>query len=168
MGKVDTTGFDAVLAAIPKGQLSERQQRIAAGMAMVREGRSYRTASMACGIPISTLHHYVSGSSSLEREQGFERPLKDVNEQSFDIAQLAGEAIVESLTKDRDAWKPGDLVKAYGVAVDKINAMSGQSAAVPNGIAEALGKLLDKGDVTLRRHRPGDDALEVEAERLSG
>lgn len=167
MGKVDPTGFDSVLAKIPKGQLSERQERIATGLAMIQNGSSIKRAAQTCGIPVSTLWNYHHGISTLGSETGFERDLKSVQAVSHDIALIAGENIVKSLTTEPEAWKPGDLVKAYGVATDKVIAFqAGGQASAPNGIAELVGSLLEQGDISIKRRDKAAEAVEVEAERV--
>ena len=57
----DPTGMTTVLDNIEPGALSEREQRIAAGIQMVRDGSTIKGASKAVRIPLSTLHSYVTG-----------------------------------------------------------------------------------------------------------
>lgn len=163
MSKVDTTGFDAVLAAIPKGQLSERQQRIAAGMAMVREGSSVLAAAKACGLPNSTLWAYCNDVTKLGRENDgpLGRDIEALRAASVDASLIAAEKLRKALIEDE--WKHGDLVKAYGVATDKVIAMGDNRGAAPNALADVLGALLDKGDVSIKRRDPANDAIEIEA-----
>lgn len=164
MGKVDPTGFDAALQTIQPGQLSERQQRIAAGLAMIREQKySISAAAHKAGIPVSTLWDYHHGYSTIGSETGFERDLKAVTESTYDIAQIAADAIRTSLTQTPEDWKPGDLVKAYGVAVDKIAILSQRSAAPVAGMTELVSALLNQGELSIRKRDPIADAVEVEA-----
>lgn len=169
MAKVDPTGFDKAIASIQPGALSERQQRIAAGLAMIREGKSLSAAARAVQVPLSTMWNYHHGVSTLEggNQQGgsLSRELEAVHATSHDIALLAGENIVRSLTTEPEVWKPGDLVKAYGVAVDKIAILSQQPQGAQEDGQSLLAKFLSGHRVTIEPKRAGDDAVEVEAER---
>lgn len=165
MGKVDPTGIDAALAAIQPGALSERQQRIAAGVALMRDqGLNSRTAAKRVGVPYATLYRYHRDGVTLKQETGLERDTEDIAEASADIALLAAEAIRDSLVNHIEDWKPMDLVKAYGVATDKIIALGQKSAAPVIGIRELFQGLLGESEITLRKRDPAADALEVEAE----
>jgi len=100
----------------------------------------------------------------LKQETGLERDTEDIAEASADIALLAAEAIRDSLVNHIEDWKPMDLVKAYGVATDKIIALGQKSAAPVIGIRELFQGLLGESEITLRKRDPAADALEVEAE----
>lgn len=165
MGKVDPTGFDAALATIQPGQLSERQQRIAAGVALMREqGMNSRKAAAVVGVPHATLYRYHRDGVSVKQETGIERDTEDIAEASADIALIAAEAIRESLVQHPEDWKPMDLVKAYGVATDKIIALGQKGAAPVVGIRDLFAGLLGQAEVTLKRRDPLEDAVDVSAE----
>ena len=157
----DPTGFETALATIPEGQLSERQHRLATAISMVREGKSQREAARACGVAKSTLYDALHRSGT-GRENSTSAELQVVHDLSHDIATIAGEAVRDSLSNDLEEWKPGELVKAYGVAVDKIVALHRTEKPTETGVS-ALAELLKQADVTITK-RPADaDAIDVEA-----
>lgn len=166
MGKVDPTGYEAALAQIPKGQLSERQQRIATGMAMVREGSSIWAAAKACQIPYSTLWGYCNNVTKLDNEnagvQG--RDLEALQTASLDVSLIAAEKLRKAL--EEDDWRHGDLVKAYGVATDKVIAFQERPQADDAQGQSLLTKLIQGHRITIEPAREGDDAVPVEAERI--
>lgn len=168
MEKTDPTGFAKGLATIPKGQLSERQQRIANGLAMIQGGQSIKGAARACGIPMSTLWGYARGVSDLSRENdgGRGRDLDAILDASIDVSLIAAERLRESLVNDE--WKAGDLVKAYGVATDKVALLNQRSTDAPSGIRELFAAVLAEGDVTIRKRDPADEAIDVAADRVGG
>lgn len=162
--KVDPTGYEDALATIPKGQLSERQQRIAAGLAMIREGSSIKKAAEVCRIPKTTMWEYHHSLRSLsDPEIKVDRDMKAIQAATYDIAQIASEKIIESLSDNAEDWKPGDLVKAYGVAVDKIGILSSSAAPGTDGVANLVSALLEAGSVTITPHPPDHAAIDVEA-----
>ena len=164
MAKVDPTGFDKAIAAIQPGALSERQQRIATAMAMVREGHSILKASKECELPYSTLWGYCRGVSNLGRENdgGRGRDLDALQAASLDASLIAVEKLRTALlTED---WKHGDLVKAYGVATDKVIAFSQQPTGEAEDGQSMLAKFLAGHKVTIEPKRAGDDAIEVEGQ----
>lgn len=161
---VDPTGMNAALATIQPGALSERQQRIAVGLAMLERGHSYREAADVSKIPLSTLWDYRNDKRSLsERKTSDPRDVEAVTELATDIAIMAGEAIRDSLSDPdiRRDWKPGDLIKAYGVAVDKILALNQVSAGDDQDGESLLKSLLAGHKLTIEPARLGDDAIEV-------
>lgn len=163
MGKVDPTGFQAALATIQPGQLSERQQRIATGLAMIQAGSSCLAASKQCSLPVSTLWRYARGISNLQSENdgGRGRELDAIHDASIDASLIAAERLRDSLIHDE--WKPGDLVKAYGVATDKVIALSQRTTEAPMGIRELFSAVLAENDITIRKRDAIDQAIEIEA-----
>ena len=166
MGKVDPTGFQATLDTIPKGQLSERQERIARALAMVQSGSSVRGASRACGIPTSTLWGYAHGITNLARENdgGRGRDLDAIYEATIDASLIAAEKLREALVTDD--WSHGDLIKAYGVATDKVVALNQRSTDAPSGIRELFAAVLAEGDLTISKRDASRDAIEVDAREI--
>ena len=164
---IDPTGYDKALAQIQPGALSERQQRIAAGLALVRDGMSGLKAARAVGVPYSTLWGYIHEVSKLGNVEsdGREIDLRSLDEASIDVALIAAEAVRDELVNNRDAWKPADLVRAYAAATDRVIALrqGGQSQA--DGMSE-LSKLLQGMAVTLTPRPDGDRAIEAIAERV--
>lgn len=163
MGKVDPTGFQAALATIQPGQLSERQQRIATGVAMIQAGSTLNSASKACGIPLSTLWGYARGITKFENENEGRRgrDLEVLHDACLDNALLASEKLREALTTEE--WSHGDLVKALGVNVDKIAVLGQRTAPAPDGIRELFASVLSENEITIRKRDPVNDAVEVEA-----
>lgn len=163
---IDPTGYDKALAQIQPGALSERQQRIAAGLAMLADGQSYRRAASVAQVPLSTLWEYANHARSIhERQTRMEDDVQVVAQLSCDVALIAGEAVRDSLINERDQWKPGDLVKAYGVATDKLIALGQRASAGDDSVSE-LAKLLSNSRVTVEPMGESDRALSVEAERI--
>lgn len=155
-----------VAAQITPGALSEREQRIAAGIALVREGKSLNRAAKIVQVPRSTLTRYVQGVRQLGNSNGRETRLADVEELSFDIARIAGERIRESLSETPEEWKPGDLVKAYGTATDKSATLSGlTSSGNKNAFADMFQALQAQG-LELQPKRT-ETVIETEAETVS-
>ena len=168
MEKIDPTGKDAALETIQTGALSEREQRIATALALVREGSSIKRAARDCQIPRSTLSRYVAGVSKLGATNGVAPRVRDLVEVSYDVARIAGESIRESLSERPEDWKPGDLVKAYGVATDKTVALQANRDDGERGVS-ALAALLSEGaDVTIHAPRPDARAIYVDAEAGEG
>lgn len=158
---IDPTGYQSALAEIKPGQLSERQQRLSIGVALVREGKSIRSAAAIAQVPKSTLHLYATGQVDiLTTESSLERQVNAVHEASIDMSLIAAEAVIESLSTQPDQWRPADLVKAYGVATDKVLAFGQRSKGPEQGMSE-LSKLLQGSKLTIEPARPGDDAIEV-------
>ena len=154
-----------VQAQIEPGALSERDQRIAAGLALVREGTSMKRAAQIAQVPRTTLMRYRDNLSKLGTSNGREQRLADVEELSFDIARIAGERIRESLNDPEETWKPGDLVKAYGTATDKTLAMANVTASGnQNAFAHVFKGLKDMG-LTLQPERD-ETTIEAEATTL--
>ena len=158
----DPTGYNTALATIPKGQLSERQMRISTAVAMVRDGTSLTQAAKRCKVPLTTLHRYVHRVSDAEVQEQDNRA-QDLLHTSYDIANLAAEAIQTSLVDSPDEWKPGDLVKAYGVATDKTINLTKTPQATNPGIS-ALAQLLESSDITLTKRDDTRDAIDITPE----
>ncbi len=165
MTDIDPTGTKAIVAAIEPGQLSERQQRIATGMALVRDqGMPVKTAARKVHIPRTTLRRYLDGMAELATGEDHEVAITEIRNHSLDISRMAAERIAESLSEKGDEWKPGDLVKAYGVSTDKAVAMTQHKPPEDDGVS-ALSRLLEAGDtVTITK---ADRAIDVTPERES-
>lgn len=161
---IDPTGYAGALEAIQPGQLSERQQRIATALAMVRDGSSLLSASKRAQVPLSTLwryHHNLSRLGSNESD-GMEADVMAINQASVDVALIAAEAVRDELVNNREAWKPADLVRAYSAATDRVIAFQGRSKGPEQGVS-ALAQLLTGRKVTIEDAQPIDSAIEVEA-----
>ena len=169
-GMGDPTGMIEALAEIPAGQLSERQMRIASGIALVRDNNlSYEKASKECGIPTKTLWRHCQGHVALTDEKGVQVNERALVAASFDMAQIAADKITTRLLDTEHDWKDGDLVKVYGVATDKIamkrrwaQGNDGGSERSQDTLANALEELRGK-TVTITDADPASQAIEVSA-----
>lgn len=164
----DTTGYQAAIEAIPEGQLSSRQQRIATGLAMIREGTSCNAAAKACGIPQKTLWRYQHNLVELTSETDIRAAEADLLRGSITIARMAQERIQARLADDDNPMKDGDLVKAYGVGTDKVSIQRGWqrgTRSADDHTRDALGSILDQmraGDEIT--YRKADEAIDVTPE----
>ena len=164
--QTDTDGYTTALETIEPGALSERDQRIAAALAMVREGSSVKGAARRAQVPRTTLMRYVAGVSKLGSTNNVARRVDDVAELSYDVARIAGEAVRESLSERPEDWKPGDLVKAFGVATDKTIALAGQRSEGERGVSALAELLSGGGSVTIQAPTPEERAVEVDGRRV--
>lgn len=163
---IDPTGYDKALAQIQPGALSERKQRIAVALGMIRDGSSLKNAARVAKVPYSTLWEYQHAQRSLSDPEGRgERDMATVQAFSVDMSLMAAENVIDSLTNERDQWKPGDLIKLYGVATDKLIAMGQRSNAADDSVSE-LAKLLANSRVTVEPKPADSGALEVDAQRI--
>lgn len=164
MSKVDPTGYSHAIATIEKGALSERQQRIAVGVAMLRDGATYRQASAAAKVPIRTLWDYANrGQAIMEREGKADYNVAAVTEVSLDISLMAAEHVRDRLAAAPEEWSNMDLVKAYGIATDKLIALSQRVTGGASDALPALSKLLSGSKVTIE---PSEQGRAIEAERI--
>jgi len=164
---IDPTGYAGALEAIQPGQLSERQQRIATALAMIRDGASILSASKKAQIPVSTMwryHHNISKLGNSEGD-GMDADVMAISQVSADVALIAAEAVRDELVNNREAWKPADLVRAYSAATDRVIAFQGRSKGPEQGVS-ALAQLLTGRKVTIEDSRPGDDAIEVDVREI--
>ena len=164
--QTDPDGYTTALETIELGALSERDQRIAAALAMVREGRSVAGAARATQVPRTTLSRYVAGVSRLGSTNGIAPRVRDLVDVSYDVARIAGEAVRESLSERPEDWKPGDLVKAFGVATDKTIALAGQRSEGERGVSALAELLSGGGSLTIQTPTPDERAVEVDGRRV--
>lgn len=164
---IDPTGMRDVIATIQPGALSERQQRIAAGLALLNEGKSYREAARVAKIPHATLWEYHNkGRAVAEREGKADHNVAAVTEVSVDISLMAAERVRDRLAENPEEWSNMDLVKAYGIATDKVINLSQRSTGGATDSIPTLARLLQGAKVTIEPKQPSEKALEVEAERV--
>lgn len=156
----DPTGFAGAIKELPESGLSSRQQRVAAAIAMVKNGHTQRDASEATGIPKTTLYRALRGIGTI-RDQGKqdEAATRAILEASQAISLKASEVVMEGL--DDPNVKLGDAVKAFGVAVDKIHAFGQTPSSQGDGVAALLQGILDQADVTITKRAPERDAVDV-------
>ena len=164
----DPTGITDALAEIPKGQLSERQHRMAAGLALIDAGSSISAASRECGIPYTTLYQQHRGITASDRENTFQRGEDALIDAQLTIASRASEIVLERL--DADTMRDADVIKAMGVATDKVAIKRqwarGSGASDVNtrdALTEALESVMRGGSVTVTGPDPISEAVEVEA-----
>lgn len=164
---IDPTGYRDQLATIQPGALSERQQRIATALSMVREGISLNQAARVAKIPLSTLWAYHnSGRTVAERETKADYNVAAVTEVSVDISLMAAERVRDRLAERPDDWSNMDLVKAYGVATDKIIALAQRTTGQGTEGMTELQRLLTGRKVTIEDAQPIDSAIEVDAQEI--
>ena len=161
----DSSGYLEAIAEIPKGQLSERQQRIAAGLAMIRDGSSIREASHLTNIPYSTLYDHKRGLTETDHEKAFQKGERALVDGLLAIATLASEKVFERV--EADSMRDGDLIKAQGVAIDKIALKrgwsKGQQANGDDHGMTTLARLLSGKKLTIEDADPVKQAIEVDA-----
>lgn len=164
---IDPTGMATAVAAIQVGALSERQQRIATGLALIRDGKPIKRAAIEVGIPESTMWRYAHGVSKVESADadGMDADLRTLNEASFDVALIAAEAVRDELVNNRDAWKPADLVRAYSAATDRVISLN-QRSNQPQNQQTSLASLLQGLKLTVEASDPSSQAIEAEVERV--
>ena len=159
----DPHGYQSVIAEIPRGQLSERQTRIAAGLALIRDGSSVNAAAKQVGIPQRTLWRHDKGLAALTSEKGIQANEQALLAASFDIAQLAAEKITDRLLDETNPVKDADLGKFYGIASDKIAIRRGYA----RGTGPADEKTQDALAGALERLRQGDQVQITSADPTS-
>lgn len=147
-----------------------RLERIQAGLALVAAGESYRHAAKVCDIPATVLHYHKSNPKrqKVEREKRVKLEETELIDKQFAIANLGSEKIFERVAAD--SMKDGDLIKAVGVATDKIGMYrqwnKGQAANSDDEGMTTLAQLLSGKRVTIEDKSPGDDAVDVKGERV--
>ncbi len=165
----DPTGMLETLAEADQVMvpLSPRKAKIAAGLALVRDGMPIQRAAKHVDIPTATLWRHARGLSDVNSEK-----LVQVNEQalvaaSFDMAQIAASKLTDRLLDEDHGWKDGDLVKVYGVATDKIAMRrgwsKGQQANGDDHGMTTLARLLSGTKLTIEDADPVEQAIEVDA-----
>lgn len=161
----DPDGILGALAEIPKGQLSERQARLAAALAMIDGGSSIHAASKACELPYSTLYKQARGLARSDRETAFEVGESALVDAQLTIASRASEIVLERLDDTQNPMRDGDIIKAMGVATDKVAIKRQWSRADSNqnereGIS-ALARILQGHTVTIEPTDPSTQAVDV-------
>ena len=164
--KPDNTGIVEALKQVPANQLSGRDARIAAGLALIREhGRSILSSAKEVGVPYSTLQRYHAGLSSLGHETRVRAHEDALLEQSMEIAQIGADIIKDRLLDPEHDWRDADLIKAHQVGLDGVAkrrrwASADGNEEGPSGIS-ALAKILQGHDVVLSKRPPDADAIDV-------
>ena len=166
----DPSGYLEAIAEIPKGQLSERQQRIATGLAMINEGSSCNAAAIAVNIPAKTMWRHNQGYVALTDEKGVQINERALVAASFDMAQIAAQKITDRLLDETREIKDADLVKIYGVATDKIamkrgwtRGLSAADEKTQDALAGALQHLRDGKQIQIIEPDPVSEAIDVES-----
>ena len=164
----DPSGYLEAIAEIPRGQLSERQQRIAAGIAMIRDGKSCNKAAKEVGIPYSTLFRHKQGLTDPNYEKAFQKGEKALIEGHLAIATLGAEKVFERV--EADTMSDGDLIKAVGVSTDKLalkrgwaRGLSSADEKTQDALAGALEHLRQGHTVTIEKPDPVNEAIEIDA-----
>lgn len=165
----DPTGYADALATINENQLSERQQRISVGLAMIQDGASAAEAARVCGIPHVTMWRYARRYSELESKEGDGRAasIEALADEALVAARIATQRVTERLVDPDHEWKDSDLVKAQGVNIDKVLAFQNRGEGPKrSGVAAIIAMIEEGADITIRKRHPADDAVEVEADTL--
>lgn len=159
------TGFDAALEAIPENQLSSRQQRIAAGVAMIREGSTCLAASKAVEIPYTTLRRYSKALANVVSSEadGRDASFQALADHSIVASTIALERITERLVDDEHEWKDSDLARTYVATAEKAQSLIARPKAEDSGVS-ALRELMQEGDITITKRDPTKDAIDVTPE----
>lgn len=162
----DPTGYADALATINENQLSERQQRISVGLAMIQDGASAAEAARVCGIPHVTMWRYARRYSELESKEGDGRAasIEALADEALVAARIATQRVTERLVDPDHEWKDSDLVKAQGVNIDKVIAFQNRGQGPQqSGVAAIIAMIEEGGDITIRKRDPAEQAIEVEA-----
>lgn len=156
--------IEAIKAQLPAvDPPSPRQQRVAAGLALIRQGYDYRKAAEAVGIPKSTLwaaDHGLRPTSGRSESMGaIEEHIEDLSAQ---ITARAAESILERL--EDGSMRPSEVIKAHEVARNTLamrrgwdRSQIGDTRAV-SALADALEAMRDK----VRADAKVAEAIEVE------
>ncbi|GEM_PF-6162438 len=165
MSSSDPTGYESQVAEIQPNALSERQQRVGIGLAMIRDGASYSEAARVCGIERRALARYEQKLRQVDSKEGdgMTVALDALQKGAMTAALIATERVTERLVDPEHEWKDGDLIKAQGVNIDKVLAFQAKPIAPADSGVSALERLLDQADVTLTKKDPANEAIEVEA-----
>ena len=162
----DPRGYAQTLATIPSDALSTRQQRVAAAVALVRvEGRTVSQASRETGIPRPTIYRHLDGVSSIaDTSKGDQAAHRRILDASQAIAIRAGDAVLDAI--EDGGMRPGDLIKAYGVATDKTIALGAQRSEGERGVSALAELLSGGGSVTIQAPTPEERAVEGDGRRV--
>jgi hypothetical protein len=158
----------SVIADLPQNQLSTRQLKIAAGLSLVRDqGYTFTKAAAEADVPLSTLWRASRGLVPATDGKGVEINDAALVAASFDVAQVAAGIMTERMVDNPEAWANGDLVKAYGVATDKIAMKRGWKQgdlqrAADEGLS-AIGKMLQGHTITATPIDRASRAIDVTA-----
>lgn len=141
---------DAIVAQLPALDApSPKAQRLAAGLALVRQGMDYRSAAERVGVPKTTLWNHCHGlDSGVGRNEAMVAIEAQIEDLSAQIVVRAAEKILTRL--DDDSMRPSEEIKAMQVARDTLairrdwNKASVGDARAVNALADALESMRDK------------------------
>lgn len=166
----DPDPFAAVVVAdLPAiDEPSGRQQRIAAGLALIRQGKlSILAASKKVGIPYSTMWRFANGVSDVVTSGSDQRSKveMDLLDLSLAVSHRSLEKLAERI--DSDDIRTAELVKANQVSRDTVAMMRGWKDNsgrgdddTKNALVAALEMMRGKR-VTIEDADPADQAVDV-------
>ncbi len=148
-------------------QKEDRAQKIAQGIAMLSDGRSYRQAQAATGLALSTLHRNYARICTGSSEREKEALDAHIVAHAYTIADLAAAEITARLEapEKRSRMTLRELTTGFGVATDKIALRRQWSRPQDQGTEGWLGHLASAlsrvRSVTIEVADPADVALDV-------
>lgn len=163
-GRMADPFADAVAEQLPAvDEASPKARRLAAGVALLRQGKTYREASELCGVPRSSLWEFAHGlHSEVGRNEALDTIERQIENLSAEIVVRASQKLLERL--DDDSMRPSEEVKALQVARDtlsirrKWNGASIGDARAVNALADALEAMRDRAQADAKVA----EAIEVE------
>lgn len=160
----DTDAYKIQLDNVPP---NDKTTRMNAAVAMVRDGHSYRRAAEVCGVKTSTLFARANNPARLEREKDRKYSEDELIDSQFAIARRAAELVFDRV--DSGEMRDGDLIKAMGVATDKIAVYrqwgKGQASIGDDSGMSALARILQGKTITVTDSDPSNTAIDVTATR---
>jgi len=171
MANSDPHGIQEAMASMPTETRVPRVDRIRAGILMVNAGTPYRQAAEDCDVSATTLYRHAKYSNlmRMEREKQVRVLETSLIDKQFAIADLASEKIFERIAAD--TMRDGDLIKAQGVAIDKIAmkrqwSKGGEAGEGQEGLS-ALAKILQGKILTVTDADPAARAIDVTGKSLT-
>ncbi len=124
-------------------QKEDRAQKIAQGIAMLSDGKSYRQAPAKTGLALSVLHRHYAGVCSHGTEREKEALDAHIVAHAYHIADLTALEITSRLEapEKRSRMTLRELTTGFGVATDKIAARRQWSRPQDQGTEGWLGAL---------------------------
>ncbi len=168
-------GFDSVLESLPSiGALSPHQERIAAGVAMIKQGETYRNVSAKVGVSVGCLAKYVHGGSNSEHSgKGVKVAEAAIQSLALENSIQASHNINEGLNIEPGmpgSYKPSETVKALQVSAHIAGRMLGWDKSGGDGnersrdaLAGALQQLQQGAKISIEQPDKVAEAIEVEA-----
>ena len=166
----------------PLPPLSDREQAIAEGCALIRNGTPEREASRITGIPKTTLHKRyhkmleLLRSPHLDRESVLRQADQRILENSIVLSDLAAQVTIEGLLDGEIKGKTAAV--AYGIATDKVGDIRGYRTKAEQGDGTQFARVMERlaelapvdgsasVSVTVSRSVPASSPTTVDVEPL--